>query len=189
MAANGFYKTAPKDGTAAGMFTGFALRYALKDEAILFDIDEMPLLGVQPTNQVTLIANSVGIDAPKDLLELDEPLLVGTSSRRAAPFRVRTIARDAFTEESVWSTLTIAYGPHRPAILNGITTEHLPRLQDTLLEHLHQMEQPRRPRIGLDVPAEYFPQLLAKVKEQATAAGRLMTDEEFRALALSERAA
>ena len=43
--------------------------------------------------------------------------------------------------------------------------------------------------LGLDVPEERFPQLLAKVKEQATAAGRLMTDEEFRALALSERAA
>ena len=43
--------------------------------------------------------------------------------------------------------------------------------------------------LGLDVPEDRFPQLLAEVKEQATAAGRLMTDEEFRALAQSERAA
>ena len=43
--------------------------------------------------------------------------------------------------------------------------------------------------LGLNVPEDRFPQLLAEVKEQATAAGRLMTDEEFRALAQSERAA
>ncbi len=86
LAVNRFYQAAPTDGTAAGMFTGFPLRYALDDEAILFDIDEMQLLGVQPTNQVTLIAESVGINEPRDLLEVKEPLLVGTSSRRAAPF-------------------------------------------------------------------------------------------------------
>ncbi len=37
--------------------------------------------------------------------------------------------------------------------------------------------------LGLDVPEARFPRLLAKVKSKATAAGRLMTDEEFRQLA------
>ena len=36
--------------------------------------------------------------------------------------------------------------------------------------------------LGLDVPEERFPGLLAEVKKQATAAGRLMSDDEFRQL-------
>ncbi len=43
--------------------------------------------------------------------------------------------------------------------------------------------------LGLDVPEDQFGQLLADVKEQATAAGRLMTDEEFRELVQASRAA
>ena len=36
--------------------------------------------------------------------------------------------------------------------------------------------------LGLDIPQDKHAELLAKVKEQATAAGRLMTDDEFRQL-------
>lgn len=36
--------------------------------------------------------------------------------------------------------------------------------------------------LGLDIPQDKYAELLAKVKEQATAAGRLMTDDEFRQL-------
>ena len=36
--------------------------------------------------------------------------------------------------------------------------------------------------LGLDIPKDKYAELLAKVKEQATAAGRLMTDDEFRQL-------
>lgn len=39
--------------------------------------------------------------------------------------------------------------------------------------------------LGLGVPEENFPGLLAKVKRDATAAGRLLTDDEFRHLARS----
>ena len=40
----------------------------------------------------------------------------------------------------------------------------------------------RAKELGLDVPEERFPGLLAEVKKQATAAGRLMSDDEFRQL-------
>lgn len=43
--------------------------------------------------------------------------------------------------------------------------------------------------LGLDVPDDRHAQLLADVKVQATAAGRLMTDEEFRQLVQASRAA
>jgi len=36
--------------------------------------------------------------------------------------------------------------------------------------------------LGLDIADDKYPELLAQVKQQATAAGRLMTDEEFREL-------
>jgi isopropylmalate/homocitrate/citramalate synthase len=39
--------------------------------------------------------------------------------------------------------------------------------------------------LGLDVPKEKHAELLAQVKEIATAAGRLMTDDEFRQLVLA----
>jgi isopropylmalate/homocitrate/citramalate synthase len=40
--------------------------------------------------------------------------------------------------------------------------------------------------LGIDLPEERFPELLAQVKRDATAAGRLMTDDEFRRLAQSD---
>ncbi len=43
--------------------------------------------------------------------------------------------------------------------------------------------------LGLDVPEDQYGQLLADVKEQATAAERLMTDDEFRQLVQASRAA
>ena len=43
--------------------------------------------------------------------------------------------------------------------------------------------------LDLDVPEDQYAQLLADVKERATAAGRLMTDEEFRQLVNGNRAA
>jgi isopropylmalate/homocitrate/citramalate synthase len=39
--------------------------------------------------------------------------------------------------------------------------------------------------LGLDVPEDHFPDLLARVKRDATAAGRLLSDDEFRRLARS----
>lgn len=43
--------------------------------------------------------------------------------------------------------------------------------------------------LGLDVPDSAFGEILAKVKDQATAAGRLMTDDEFRQVVQTSNAA
>ena len=43
--------------------------------------------------------------------------------------------------------------------------------------------------LGLDVPEAAYGDILAKVKDQATAAGRLMTDDEFRQLVQTSNAA
>ena len=72
-----------------------------------------------------------------------------------APFRVRSVTKDAWSEKTIWSSLTVAYGAYPPAILNGLTAEHLPRLAGTILAHLDQMEVPRQPVIALSAPAGF----------------------------------
>ncbi|TVQ51689.1 MAG: hypothetical protein EA377_12005 [Phycisphaerales bacterium] len=80
------------------------------------------------------------------------------AQQRAAPFRVRTVTRDAYTETSVWSSLQIRYGPHSPAIINGVSPDHLPRLQQLLTGQIEQMKDPRQPVFGLAVEDGSFRQ-------------------------------
>jgi len=83
-----------------------------------------------------------------------------------APFRRRTILRDAWSERTVWSSLAIAYGAYPPAAINGLTPEHLPRLQGLLVARLDQMERPRRPAVALAAP-EGFAELEAELARRA----------------------
>ena len=84
-------------------------------------------------------------------------LVAYTAGQRVAPFRVRSVERDAYSERTIWSTLTLAYGVHPPAVVSGLTTEHLPRLQEVILGHLEQMRAPRRPVFAVAAadPARY----------------------------------
>jgi len=84
-----------------------------------------------------------------------------------APFRVRSVAKDSWSEKTIWSSLTIAYGAYPPAILNGLTAEHLPRLSATILAHLDQMEEPRQPVVALSAPAG-FDSLAVELGQAAT---------------------
>ncbi len=81
-----------------------------------------------------------------------------------APFRVRSITADAWSEKTIWSSLTLALGAHPPVVLNGVVSEHVPRLQATLVAHLDQMEEPRLPVVALAAPAgfERFAQELTR---------------------------
>lgn len=89
------------------------------------------------------------------------------SKRRIAPFRERSVERDAWSETLVWSSLALSYGTRAPVVVNGITPRHLPRLQRTLVEHLNAQEMPPRPRIALAVPdaraAHTFHELAAEL--------------------------
>ncbi len=77
------------------------------------------------------------------------------AKRKVAPGRVRSVAQDSFSQAEVWNTLTIAYGPHKPAVLSGIAPEHLPRLQEMIAAQLDQLESPRKPVFGLAAPAGF----------------------------------
>jgi putative tricarboxylic transport membrane protein len=86
LAANSFYNTTKGDGTTIGMFTGFALKMVLKESSIRFDINKMNLLGIQSTNQVTLVSKDTGIETAADLVAFKKQLIVGTSSKLNAAY-------------------------------------------------------------------------------------------------------
>ncbi|QDU66637.1 Gldg family protein [Engelhardtia mirabilis] len=77
------------------------------------------------------------------------------TQRRLAPFRVRTVQRDGWTEREVWSTLEISLGARDAAVVNGLLPEHLPRLQSLICAHLKQLEEPARPRIAFAAPSGF----------------------------------
>ena len=99
--------------------------------------------------------------------EKDPDLAGYAARRRVSPLRVRHLERDAYSEETIWSSLTIAYGPYKPAEIGGVTPEHLPRLQTLFVEELDQMERPRRAVVAL-APKTAFYELQAALAEHAT---------------------
>lgn len=83
-----------------------------------------------------------------------------------APFRVRSIQSDAWSEKTIWSTLTITYGARRQAVINGLVPKRLHDLQGLLVAELNQMESPRRPVVAIDA-GERFSTLRALLAEAA----------------------
>ena len=86
--------------------------------------------------------------------------------RRVSPFPVRSVRRDSYTEQTIYSSLTIEVAPHEPAQINGLTLDHLPRLQSLFVEQLEQMQNPRRGTIAI-APREGYTQLHASLSELA----------------------
>ncbi|HVS16659.1 MAG TPA: Gldg family protein [Thermoanaerobaculia bacterium] len=72
--------------------------------------------------------------------------------RHVAPHRVRDIRGDSWTEQTVWSTITVAYGAREPLVFRGVGNEHLPFLQSALLGALDHLAAPREPAIALAAP-------------------------------------
>lgn len=86
--------------------------------------------------------------------ESGEGLTGFAARRKVAPFKVRSVTRDAWDERTVWSTLALSSGARPEALLHGLAPEHLPYLQEWLVGWLDELAQPRAPRIVLATPAE-----------------------------------
>lgn len=99
----------------------------------------------------------------------DADLTKFAAKRAVAPVRVRHVERDAYSEQEVWSTLTFAYGPRKPAMISGISPEHLPRLQSLVVAHLNQLESPRAPVFAVSAPSGF-----SKLREYLAGAGRIL---------------
>ncbi|MFN0206852.1 MAG: Gldg family protein [Planctomycetota bacterium] len=89
------------------------------------------------------------------------------SNRKISPVRVRSVARDSYSEKIVWSGVSVSYGVFPPAIINGIEPEHLERLQSLIVSHLIQMENPRMPTVAIAAPnnAANYKELIAALSE------------------------
>gem|GEM_PF-503900 len=95
----------------------------------------------------------------------DEELVAFAARRKVAPFRVRHVSRDSFTEQEIWSTITLTHGPAAPARIDGVGPEHLPRLQALMVAHIDQLRAPRRPQIALAAPPAGFAELRTALSE------------------------
>ncbi|MFH0947150.1 MAG: Gldg family protein [Planctomycetota bacterium] len=87
----------------------------------------------------------------------DDHDLAGFAAKRGvSPVRERHLERDAYSEQKLWSTITVAYGPRAPALIQGVGPNHLPRLQEILRQQLDQLETPRRPVFALAAGAGFL---------------------------------
>jgi len=86
---------------------------------------------------------------------------------KVKPLRVRTVTHDAWSERSVWSTLSIAYGSRPRAQLAGIAPENAEVLQSRIVAQLDELERPRKPVVGLDAPAHGYEHLSARLAQHA----------------------
>ncbi len=85
----------------------------------------------------------------------DPELETYAARNKVAPVRVRHVTRDAYSEQEIWSTLTMAYGPGAPAVIPGLGNEHLPRLQALVVAQLQAMKAPREPVYAFAAPAGF----------------------------------
>jgi hypothetical protein len=86
---------------------------------------------------------------------------------KVKPLRVRTVTHDSWSESSVWSTLSIAYGARPRAQLAGIAPENVGLLQSRIVAQLGELDQPRRPVVGLDAPASDYARLAERLAREA----------------------
>ncbi len=87
--------------------------------------------------------------------ESDPVLAAYCASFGIGPFRARRVERDSYTEESVWSSVRVAYGAHGASTIARVSEGELPHLQELIAAHLDELSAPRRPRIALSAPRGY----------------------------------
>ena len=121
-------------------------------------VDRMPSHLRQLEREVTDLLQALkdASDGQLDYQVVDpssDPSLEAYAARRkVSPVRVRHVTRDAYSEQEIWSTLSIAHGPRAPALIEGLGNEHLPRLQSLIVEQLNGMQSPRQPVFALAAP-------------------------------------
>ena len=84
-----------------------------------------------------------------------EPGRAYAIEKKAAPFHLRDIQRDEHGEQTVWSSLVIAYGDHPEILIPRITSSDLPYLEHLLLAHLKALTHLPRPVIAISAPQQF----------------------------------
>ena len=77
------------------------------------------------------------------------------AARGVSPLSVAHIRHDEHDERMIWSTLALERGGARPALINGITPEHISELEGLIRAHLQIQMQAPRPLLALAAPPGY----------------------------------
>ena len=136
------------------------------------------------------LALSCLYDVPVEL-DLSKARKVSALVQEAGSYRVDgwrpVVGENLFTRESG----AVANQFHIPEAIEPYSADIVSALRRIVLGKKSGLSsiKLKLDELGLEVPEDKYGELLAQVKEQATAAGRLMTDEEFRQLVNASRAA
>ncbi len=84
--------------------------------------------------------------------------------KKAAPFHVRDIQSDEYSEQAAWSSLVIAYGDHPEILIPKIVPSDIPYLEHLILAHIKALTHPPRPIIAVFAPQRFglFTQFLGQ---------------------------
>lgn len=136
------------------------------------------------------LALSCLYDVPVEL-DLSKARKVSALVQAAGSYRVDAwrpvVGENLFTRESG----AVANQFHIPEAIEPYSADIVSALRRIVLGKKSGLSsiKLKLDELDLEVPEDKYGELLAQVKEQATAAGRLMTDEEFRQLVNASRAA
>lgn len=136
------------------------------------------------------LALSCLYDVPVEL-DLSQARKVSALVQEAGSYRVDgwrpVVGENLFTRESG----AVANQFHIPEAIEPYSADIVSALRRIVLGKKSGLSsiKLKLDEMGLEVPEDKYGELLAQVKEQATAAGRLMTDEEFRQLVNASHAA
>ena len=136
------------------------------------------------------LALSCLYDVPVEL-DLSQARKVSALVQEAGSYRVDgwrpVVGENLFTRESG----AVANQFHIPEAIEPYSADIVSALRRIVLGKKSGLSsiKLKLDELGLEVPEDKYGELLAQVKEQATAAGRLMTDEEFRQLVQTSCAA
>ena len=136
------------------------------------------------------LALSCLYDVPVEL-DLSKARKVSALVQEAGSYRVDgwrpVVGENLFTRESG----AVANQFHIPEAIEPYSADIVSALRRIVLGKKSGLSsiKLKLDELGLEVPEDKYGELLAQVKEQATAAGRLMTDEEFRQLVQTSCAA
>ena len=75
---------------------------------------------------------------------------------RVSPVKLRRVLGDAAAEQAVWSSLVVTWDQFPDTLIQGITPQDLPYLEDLIVEHLRAMQQPVQAVVGVAAPENGF---------------------------------
>jgi len=77
------------------------------------------------------------------------------ASKRVSPVTVRKVEQDEQDEGKVWSSLVIAMQGKKEILIQNITVEFLPLLEDIVIEYIRSMENLIKPIFTLSMPGHF----------------------------------